>query len=211
MTPKESEKLQLAEESQKRVEYHAASYNAWFNTSLEHDKSLLALSAGGIGLLLTLLTTVGLSSAEALVLYISAIICFVVALVAILVVFRRNRTYIENILSGKSTGSDPLLTIFDTTAMWAFGIGVGFTAIIGIAAAIHSYSNKEKTMSNEIVKKLENAPVLESYNNAINLQKSFNNATNLIPQHAASTASPAVITPAPAASSSSQKPSGGGK
>lgn len=105
MTPSEIEKLQLTEDSQKRIEYHAASYNAWFNTSLEHDKSLLALSAGGIGLLLTLLTTIGLSSAEALVLYVSAIMCFVVALVAILVVFRRNRTYIENIrVSGLNGG-----------------------------------------------------------------------------------------------------------
>ncbi len=92
-------------ENQKRVEYYAASVNAWFNTSLEHDKSLLTLSAGGIGLLLTLLTTVGLSSAEAQVLYIGAIASFVVALIATLVIFRRNRTHIEEILSGKSTSN----------------------------------------------------------------------------------------------------------
>lgn len=48
-------------DDQKRVEYYAASVNAWFNTSLEHDKSLFTLSAGGIGLLITLLTTVELS------------------------------------------------------------------------------------------------------------------------------------------------------
>lgn len=138
-----------------RIEYYSASVNAWFNTSLEHDKSLLALSAGGIGLLITLLTTVGLSSAGALVLYIGAITSFVVALVAILIVFRRNRPYIEEILLGKSTSNDALLTKLDVTALWAFGFGVAFTAFIGIAAAIHSYSTKEKTMGNETTKKME--------------------------------------------------------
>lgn len=201
-------------ESQKRVEYYAASINAWFNTSLEHDKNLLTLSAGGIGLLLTLLTTVGLSSAEALVLYICAITSFVVALVAILVVFRRNRTHIEDILSGKSTSNDPLLTKLDATALWAFGIGVLFTAIIGIAAAVHSYSTKEKTMTNETTKKTETVPLRESFNGANNLQpstdfkKSFNGAGNLQPQPAASTTTPAVSSPAPAPPRSPQKENG---
>lgn len=204
MTPEEIE-------NQKRVEYYAASVNAWFNTSLEHDKNLLTLSAGGIGLLLTLLTTVGLSSAEALVLYIGAIISFVVALVAILVVFRRNRTHIEDILSGKSTSNDPLLTKLDTTALWAFGIGVSFTAIIGLSAAIHSYSTKEKIMANETTKQTGTVPLRESFNGASNLQpstdftKSFNGAGNLQPQPAASTTAPAASSPAPAPSGSSQK------
>lgn len=197
MTPEEIE-------NQKRVEYYSASVNAWFNTSLEHDKNLLTLSAGGIGLLLTLLTTVGLSSAEALVLYIGAIVSFVVALVAILIVFRRNRTHIEDILSGKSTSNDPLLTKLDTTALWAFGIGVLFTAIIGLAAAIHSFSTKDKTMANETTKKTETATLRESFNGASNLQpstdftRSFNGAGNLQPQPAANTTAPPASSPAPA-------------
>lgn len=207
MTPEEIE-------NQKRVEYYAAIVNAWFNTSLEHDKSLLTLSAGGIGLLLTLLTTVGLSSTEALVLYIGAIASFVVALVAILVVFRRNRTHIEVILSGKSTSNDPLLTKLDTTALWAFGIGVLFTAIIGIAAAVHSYTTKEKTMANEPTKKTEPVPLRESFNGAGNLQPptapalntilpapSFNGAADLQP---AAPPNPAANIPAPAPSGTTQ-------
>lgn len=57
MTPQEIEDL-------KTVEYYSAAVTAWFNTALEHDKSILTLAAGGIGLLITLLTTVGLSTAE---------------------------------------------------------------------------------------------------------------------------------------------------
>lgn len=206
-------------EDQKRVEYYAASVNAWFNTSLEHDKSLLTLSAGGIGLLLTLLTTVGLSSAEALVLYIGAIASFVVALITTLVIFRRNRTHIEDILSGKLTNSDPLLTKLDALALWTFGIGVLFTAIIGLSAAVHSYSTKGKNMTNETKKAETIQAVRESYNGTANIQpskdftKSFNGAGNLQPQQATTTttapaAAPAGSSPAPATSGSSQQQNG---
>lgn len=209
MTPEEIE-------NQKRVEYYAASVNAWFNTSLEHDKNLLALSAGGIGLLLTLLTTVGLSSAESLILYIGAIVSFVVALVAILIVLRRNRTYIENTLLGKSS-DDPLLAKLDLTALFAFGIGVVFTAIIGIAAAVHSYSTMEKTMANEATKKTETVAL--SFNGASNLQsstdftKSFNGAANLQPQPTANATAPAATSPASTtpASGATQTQGGNGK
>ena len=220
-------------ENQKRVEYYAASVNAWFNTSLEHDKSLLTLSAGGIGLLLTLLTTVGLSSTEALLLYISAIASFVVALVAILVIFNRNRMHIEEILSGKSTSNDPLLIKLDATALWAFGIGVLFTAIIGITAAAHSYSTKEKDMTNETTKKTDAVPLRESFNGASSLQpstdftRSFNGVGNLQPSPAPALSTthpapsfngaenlqppPAAATPAPTPSSSSQTQGGNKK
>ena len=204
-------------ENQKEVEFYAASVNAWFNTSLEHDKSLLTLSAGGIGLLLTLLTTAGLSSAEALILYIGAITSFVVALVAILIVFRRNRTHIEEILSRKSKSNDPLLTKLDTTALWAFGIGVLFTAIIGIATAVHSYTTKEKTMANETTKKTEIRIGRDSFNGAGNLQPSptpalsttlsagsVNGAANLQPPTAAKSPNSADTTPVPASSDTSQ-------
>ena len=83
-------------DDQKKIEFYAASVSAWYVSSLEHDKSLLTLSAGGIGLLITLLTTVGLGTAEALVLYVGAISSFVVALISVLRVFRGNQKYIED-------------------------------------------------------------------------------------------------------------------
>lgn len=180
-------------DNQKRIEFYAASVAAWFNSSLEHDKSLLTLSAGGIGLLITLLTTVGLHSAEALVLYVSAIASFVVALISILFVFRRNQTHIEEILSGKNTGSDPILSRLDVTAKLAFGAGVVFSAVIGISTAIHSYTSKEKVMANETKKSTGAVPLRESFNGATNLQpgtdftRSFNGVSNLQPQSGAET------------------------
>jgi hypothetical protein len=185
MTPQEIE-------DQKTVEYYSAAVTAWFNTALEHDKSILTLAAGGIGLLITLLTTVGLSTAEALVLYIFAIGCFVVALVSVLIVFRNNKIHIEKILAGKQTGSDPCLAKVDVVAIWAFGLGVVLTAIIGISAAIHSFTTKEKSMATEANKTTQSSSINESFNGAAKIQptgeftKSFNGAANLQPQLAAS-------------------------
>ena len=193
-------------DDQKKIEFYAASVAAWYESSLEHDKSLLTLSAGGIGLLITLLTTVGLGTSEALVLYVGAIISFVVSLVSILFVFRGNQKHIEDILSGKNQGTDPVLSRLDGIAIWFFGIGVVFSAVIGISAAIDSFTSKEKNMANETTKTTEKVPLRESFNGASNLQsgtdlgKSFNGAGNLQPQPATQTTVPST----PASSGNSQ-------
>lgn len=153
-------------EGQKNIEYYAASVAAWYESSLEHDKSLLTLSAGGIGLLITLLTTVGLDTAEALVLYAGAIISFVVSIISVLGVFRENKRYIEDVLAGKNQTTDPILSKLDGTAIWSFAIGVVFTAVIGISAAIHSYTPKEITMANETKKTTETKESVNCAENA---------------------------------------------
>ena len=61
---------------QKEVEFYATSVTAWYNTALERDRGLFTLSAGGIGLLLTLLTTVGLKDLVLVVLYVCTILAF---------------------------------------------------------------------------------------------------------------------------------------
>lgn len=199
--PGQKQKLMTQEEidEQKRIQFYAAGVTAWFNSSLEYSKSILTLSAGGIGILITLITTVGLDSAEALVLHCFAIICFLIALISILIVFLRNKTYIEEILSGKNTNNDPVLSILDVMAKWTFGLGVVFTAIIGISTAIHSYTTKEKIMANETRSKVG---TMDSFNRAAVLQpatdvtKSFNGAANLQPQTGSSSTG-ASATPSP--------------
>lgn len=181
---------------QKSVEYYAASVNAWFNSCLEHDKSLFTLSAAGIGLLVTLLTTVGLHSAEALVLYICAINSFLISLVALLIVFKKNRDYIEEIIARKELKTDPVLRLLDRTALLTFGVGVVFTGVIGISAAIHSYAKKESEMVNETIKPSVSHLTGDSFSGVAKLKpdmiKSFAGAANLQPQ----TPPPAPSTPA---------------
>jgi len=177
--------LEIAE--QKDIEHYSASVNAWFNTALEHDKSILTLSAAGIGLLVTLLTTTGLASAEALVLYIMAILSFMLAIGCVLCVFERNKVHIEQVISGVSKSADAALSMLDRCALFAFGAGVIFSVVIGISAGVNSYSKGRATMADQ-PKVPENLTASnESFNMLANLKpqsdvgKSFNNLANLKP------------------------------
>ena len=172
----------------KEVAFYTAGITAWYNTSLEHDKSLFTLSAGGIGLLMTLIRTVGVLSAETLILYIAAMISFLICLVSVLVIFKKNRSHIEQVFQGKQE-ADHSLTILDNVAILSFGIAVLFSAVIGISSAISSYTTKVKQMANENNKQAcDRMFVGDSVNGISNLapsnllKKSFNGIGTLQPQ-----------------------------
>lgn len=50
----DSEKKEAEFREKKELEFYKAGISAWYTTAFERDKSLLTLSAGGIGLLMTL-------------------------------------------------------------------------------------------------------------------------------------------------------------
>ncbi len=73
---KQNREIEIA----KDVELYAAMTAGWINTMLERDKSLITLSAGGVGLLITLISTVGVKTQFILILYIAGLIAFVICL-----------------------------------------------------------------------------------------------------------------------------------
>ncbi len=171
---------------QKDVEFYAAGVTAWYNTRLEHDKSLLALSAGGIGLLITPLTMDGIDSLWRLGFHLLSMLSFIVCLGAILIIFKKNSDHIENVLkTGTQPFDDPLLAKLDKIAITAFAAGIIFSSVIGVSASINSYSNKEKAMANENKQKtgLANDSVngVSNLKPAGDLNKSFNGVNNLKP------------------------------
>lgn len=191
MTDDDLKKHMEAQAAQKDVEFFAAAVAGWLNTRLEHDKSLLALSAGGIGLLITLLTTIGVSSAEGLMLHLMAMFSFLVCLGVVLIIFKKNSGHIEGVLKTGAPPLDPLLAKLDNIAVAAFGLGIIFSSVIGVSAAINSYStNKEKIMANESKQKnlsTNSTCFADSVNGFSNLKpnqesnKSFNGLNNLKP------------------------------
>jgi hypothetical protein len=211
-----------ATEDPKSVAYYSAAVTAWFTTSLEYDKSLLTLSAAGIGLHLTLLTTVGVKSSEALVLYLAAVACFAVSLLIALRVLRLNQDHIEGIILARITDRDPALGLMDRIASYAFGVGVVLTAVVAAGAAIDSFTEKGKTMAE---KPQAPSSLGKSVNGAARIQpgdtfvgNSFNGAASIQPatsqvgqqtttsQAPASAPASAPVAPAPSGSS---PPSGG--
>jgi hypothetical protein len=189
----------------KEVEYYSAGVSAWYNTSLEYDKSLFTLSGGGVGLLITPLITVGVKSGSLLLVYVAALAAFLTCLVILLVVFRLNRKHLELAIHKPDAGIDPLLAKLDLAAAVSFGVAILCTAAIGLTAGITSYSKKEIEM--DIEKKTNAVPDL--------LQKSFTGSGALSPQPSSSvvapTPAPAPVAPAPIASTPAAPASGASK
>lgn len=118
----------------KEVAFYAEAVRTWFSTSMEHDKSLLTLSAGGIGLLITLLTKFEVYADTVRMLYIVAILSFCICLVSVLFIFKGNRKHLENIIHTNAI-DDKVLKRLDGIALWSFGAGVVFSSLIGVSAA----------------------------------------------------------------------------
>jgi len=172
----------------KEIEFYAAKANAWFNTKLEYDKSLLVLSAGAIGLLITLLTTGSVKTVTLLFLFSVAILSFVVCLVAVLAIFLRNAKHLESLIAGKNE-NDSLLGLLDSISIFSFILGVALAAIIGMATAANQVFTTETIMAEKKDTTQSNVPLRESFNGAANvapqsgemLKKSFNGAQNVAP------------------------------
>ena len=72
---------------------------AWIDTRMEADRTMVALSAGGVGLLVTLLTAVTVPRSWILWLYGLAFLGFLLAIGSGLAVFKRNANHLEEALA----------------------------------------------------------------------------------------------------------------
>lgn len=78
--------------------YYDALLRAFIDLRRERDRTLLALSTGGIGLLVTLLTAFGLESACARSLYFTAVFFFLVTIVLALAILGQDAKYVGELL-----------------------------------------------------------------------------------------------------------------
>ena len=122
--------------------YYQAMVTGWITTKFERDKSILTLAAGGIGAVVTLMTTVGPTSMLTLFFYVAAIIAFVVSLVTIVIIFDKNGDHFVAIVNGKDE-PDAKLQAFDKVAFWSFAIGAISLAFVGVIVGYHKLSQPE--------------------------------------------------------------------
>ncbi len=123
-----------SQQSQKELAHYSAVLSAWVETRMEKDKTLLSLATAGIGLLTTLATTVGPSSACQLWLYGFAGLSFICTIVTAIVVFDKNSHHLGEVLQRGIRGDDPLLVKLDLVVFLSFVIGVVLTAAIALSA-----------------------------------------------------------------------------
>ena len=129
----EIQKLQLSKEDAKGNAYYTATVNAWLNTRFEFDKSLLTLSAAGIGLAVTFITQFGIPSISVLALQVFAVLAFATSGGVVFNIYKKNADYLLNVANDKPTGS---LKDLDGLAIVCFTIGIAFLFAAGIASAV---------------------------------------------------------------------------
>ena len=135
-TTEELEKQQRRELEGKNIAYYSVLLQAWIGTRMERDKTLVTLSAAGIGLLVTILTAVGVKHSWQLVLFAGAFFGFLVAIWSSLVIYQLNSEHIEQAIHGSSE-RDPRLKKYDRTSLWAFLTGATLTIFVGLSSAIN--------------------------------------------------------------------------
>lgn len=197
-----------ADEKEKEVAYYSACVNSWFATRMELDKSLLTLSAGGIGILVTVLSTAGLNSIASIILYILALVFFLVCLFVVLWILRENSEYLAKANCGHEP-DEKLLKRLDTIASASFLIAVLFSSVIGISIAVDSFRLQEENMSTKKFGPVTHAQdSVQGVNRMqpVHMQNSYGGATSMKPKpsSAAPAAAPASTQPAASASTSQQ-------
>lgn len=124
----------------KELGYYNAVVTGWVNTRMERDKSLLTLSGGGIALLTSVATAVGVASVWQIVAIAVGFADFVVSAGAAVAAFAFNATYLESEVTRAphvpaAAESTRRLRQADRIMIGAFVIGVIATALFGVLIA----------------------------------------------------------------------------
>ena len=168
---------------EKKIAWYAASLDAWYATRLEHDRSLLTLSAGGIGLLITLESTVGIRSLTAVICFPLAVLAFIVCVGAVLLIFKGNSDHLEKVVHGKEEHSFRL-AVLDRIAICAFFAGVVLSSAVSFSGAIRSVENRVSNMKDGKETSVYAADSINGIHRmkpVEQISKSFNGAVNMAP------------------------------
>ncbi|MBV7539841.1 hypothetical protein [Acidovorax sp. sic0104] len=126
-----------AVEDQKKVSYYEVLVNAFINSAMELDKSLLTLASGAIAFSLTLVDPVS-GSILFLTMYLVANFLFLVTIVSTLLAYGLNKTYVSDLINTRPNTARAL-TLVDRTAVLSFGSGVFLLTIVGCYSVIKKW------------------------------------------------------------------------
>jgi hypothetical protein len=149
-TDDESRSRALEELKGKNIAHYSVLLTAFIQTKMEHDKTLVTLSAGGIGLLLTLLNLTGSGSTVSLVLFGGSFSGFLLTIGCALVIYERNASHIENELRGGAP-KDFKLHLLDRSLKWSFMFAV-LCAILAGTVSMWSTQMAASTKSTQDTK-----------------------------------------------------------
>lgn len=170
----EKEKRHLRELESKNIAHYSVLLSSWIRTRMEHDKTLITLASGGIGLLVTILATVGAKNWLGVLPYVGAFLGFGICIWSSLKLYRLNSEYIEKELKCEDT-SELKLKKYDKISLYSFIFGVILFCLVGIVAAGGKIIFKElDNMAKD--KETTSLPKTEK------VEKSLDGLTNLRPE-----------------------------
>jgi hypothetical protein len=115
----------------RRDAFEAELLRAWLGTRLEHDRSLLTLGTGGVGLMIGLVKLARPVGSIAFGFHLVAFVAFLVTTLSSLLIFRLNSTYLEGVAKGSGGSRSRVVAILDVAASSSFFLGVTAAACIG--------------------------------------------------------------------------------
>jgi hypothetical protein len=134
----------LRELEGKNAAFYSVMLQSWLDTRMEKDRTLVTLSAAGIGLLITILTTAGVKYYWELSLYLGAAAGFGFSIWTNLKIFEINARHIEKVIRGTESSS-PTLEHHDKLALRGFMPGTAFFIALGVSASIGQLHDKRAT------------------------------------------------------------------
>lgn len=177
----------------KVVAFYEVCTNAFVNSAMELDKSLLTLAAGGIGFSLALISPIK-ESELLLFLYFLAMALFLATIFATLGALKANTYHIEGLVRGTPTSTGQLMVALDRIAIWSFATAVLLMTIVG-ACSVVEQRRSGKEMSEDSKKLVEIQKSVQRVENLSN--ESFQLLNRLDPGSGPLNASP-TASPAPA-------------
>lgn len=169
---------------------------AWIETRRETDRTLITLASGGIAVLVTLQTTLGVHSLLELRLYGAAFVAFLLAVLTGLWILRRDATLLAALIRGDRRSTDPMLKWLDRALLLSFVLGVLISGYLGIAAGAASLTHKSPSMNRTECGSAEIKPDIE--------KKSMDGLQDLISSRPPKESEPVVVPTKPAAAPASK-------
>ena len=137
----EKEKRELRELEGKNIAHYQTLLSAWIETRMEQDKMMITISAAAIGLLVTILTTVGIRGFLQYCFVILALAGFIVTICGCLHILKFNADHLEENLRSQSTEStSKLLKSLDNLTIFSFYLGIICAVLM---AGFISFQKKE--------------------------------------------------------------------
>ncbi|OOZ44258.1 hypothetical protein [Solemya velum gill symbiont] len=159
---KERRERKLRELEGKNVAHYSVMLSAWIESRMARDKALMTLSAAGVGLIVTILTTVGIKSWIDLALVALSLLGFGSCIWAALRIYQLNTEHIEELI-GETQGSEKRVVLekFDKMSERSFYAGAIFIVLFGISQASVTMRIEDEKMADQDSRVVKQGEILK--------------------------------------------------